>query len=155
MKFRIYQLLFVAAIALLVYAMMQPLILFAGSDASVAVMDNWGFTNADGTVSRSVAALGVVLLFTALVNLFAMFVSLFSNFELQKRSTILSMLLLAGYYVLLLVYWFVFSSDTTVNAELPMLFPFFALTLNTFSYILIRKQEAKIVARALGFRLRD
>jgi hypothetical protein len=155
MKFRIYQLFFVVTIALLGLAMAKPLMMFMNADGTVDVMDNFALTAADGSVSRAVVALGVVLIFTALVNLFALFVSLFSNFELQKRSTILSMLLLTGYYILLLVYSLVYSGDATLDAEMPMLYPFFGLTINIFALLLIRKQEARIVARAMGFRLRD
>ena len=155
MKFRIYQLFFVVTIALLGLAMAKPLMMFMNADGTVDVMDNFALTAADGSVSRAVVALGVVLIFTALVNLFALFVSLFSNFELQKRGTILSMLLLTGYYILLLVYSLVYSGDATLDAEMPMLYPFFGLTINIFALLLIRKQEARIVARAMGFRLRD
>ena len=157
MKFRIYQLFFVAIIALLVLAMSETLMTFTSTEGCGAVytMSNFSLTAENGTISRSVVALGVVLIFAAVVNLFATLVSLFSNFELLKRTTILSMLLLTGYYVLMLIYAFVLSDDSSIDAQLPMLYPFFALTLNLFSYLFIRKQEAKIVARALGFRLRD
>ena len=157
MKFRIYQLFFVATIALLVLALTETLMTFTNTEGcgTVYTMSNFSLTVENEVYSRSVVALGVVLVFAAVVNLFATLVSLYSNFELLKRTTILSMLLLTGYYVLMLIYAFVLSEDSSIDAHLPMLYPFFAMTLNLFSYLFIRKQEAKIVARALGFRLRD
>lgn len=156
MKFRIYQLFFVATIALLVLALTETLMTFTSTEGcAVYTMSNFSLTVENEVYSRSVVALGVVLVFAAVVNLFATLVSLYSNFELLKRTTILSMLLLTGYYVLMLIYAFVLSEDSSIDAHLPMLYPFFAMTLNLFSYLFIRKQEAKIVARALGFRLRD
>ena len=100
MKFRLYQLLYVAVIALLVWAMVEPIVKFTEADGSLTVMSNFKLLAADGQVSRSVIALGALLVFAVVVNAFALMVSMFSNFELQKRTTILSLLVLAGYYIL-------------------------------------------------------
>ena len=81
--------------------------------------------------------------------------SLFNNFELQKRVTILTMLLFAGYYILFFVYTLILSGDSSMAMEVPMLYPFMALTLNLIAFLLVRRCEAKIIAKALGFRLRD
>lgn len=155
MKFRLYQLLSVATVALLVWAMFEPIVKFTGEDGTLTVMSNFKLLAADGEVSRSVMALGVLLLFAALVNLFAFVVSLFSNFELQKRTTILSLLILAGYYILLLIYSFIMLDDASLEVDLPILFPFFGIILNSVSFNLIRREEARIIAKASGFRLRD
>ena len=114
MKFRSYQLLFVASIALLIVALIKPIINVIEPNGVTSIMDNFGYTLADGTVSRAVVALGVVLIVAVAVNAFAMFVSLFSNFALQKRSAILSMLLVAGYYILLLVYLLILDNGAAV-----------------------------------------
>ena len=90
MKFRSYQLLFVASIALLIIALIKPIINVIEPTGVTAVMDNFSYMLADGTISHAVVALGVVLIAAVAVNAFAVFVSLFSNFTLQKRSSILS-----------------------------------------------------------------
>ena len=155
MKFRLYQLLYVAVIALLVWAMVEPIVKFTEADGSLTVMSNFKLLAADGQVSRSVIALGALLVFAVVVNAFALMVSMFSNFELQKRTTILSLLILAGYYILLLIYSFIMLTDASLEVDLPILFPFFGIILNSVSFNLIRREEAKIIARATGFRLRD
>lgn len=155
MKFRFYQLLYVAVIALLVWAMVEPIVKFTEADGSLTVMSNFKLLAADGQVSRSVIALGALLVFAVVVNAFALMVSMFSNFELQKRTTILSLLVLAGYYILLLIYSFLLLADASLEVDLPILFPFFGIILNSVSFNLIRREEAKIIARATGFRLRD
>lgn len=80
---------------------------------------------------------------------------MFSNFALQKRSAILSMLLLAGYYILLLVYLLLLVEGASVLMLPAMFLPLAALLSNAAAFTLVRKQEAKIIAKALGFRLRD
>lgn len=155
MKFRLYQLLYVAVIALLVWAMVEPIVKFTEADGSLTVMSNFKLLAADGQVSRSVIALGALLVFAVVVNAFALMVSMFSNFELQKRTTILSLLVLAGYYILLLIYSFLLLADASLEVDLPILFPFFGIILNSVSFNLVRREEAKIIARATGFRLRD
>lgn len=155
MKFRIYQLLPVLAIALLIWAMVEPIIKFTESNGAVTVMSNFKLLAADGQISRSVIALGALLIFAVVVNAFAVVVSLFSNFELQKRTTILSLLILAGYYILLLIYSFIMLDGASLEVDLPVLFPFFGIILNSIAFNLIRREEARIIARASGFRLRD
>ena len=104
MKFRFYQLMYVASLVLTVLALLAPVVGFTEPDGAVAEMTNFKYTAADGEVSRSVIALGILLVFTAVVNLLGLLVSLYNNFEMQKRVTILTMLLFAGYYVLFFVY---------------------------------------------------
>ena len=155
MKFRFYQLMYVASLVLTVLALFAPVVGFTEPDGAVAEMTNFKYTAADGEVSRSVIALGILLVFTAVVNLLGLIVSLFNNFELQKRITILTMLLFAGYYLLFFVYTLILSGDTSMAIEVPMLYPFMSLTLNLFAFLLLRRCEAKIIAKVLGFRLRD
>ena len=155
MKFRFYQLMYVASLVLTVLALLAPVVSFSEPDGAVAEMTNFKYVASNGDISRSVIALGIVLIFTAVVNLFGLIVSLFNNFELQKRVTILTMLLFAGYYILFFVYTLVLSGDTSMAIGVPMLYPFIALTLNLIAFLLLRRCEAKIIAKALGFRLRD
>ena len=153
MKFRIYQLLYVAAIAMMVVALMKPVIKFYEPGGVTALMDNYAYTFEGG--SSSVVALAVVLVATIVVNCFAIFVSLFSNFGLQKRCTILSMLLLAGYYIVLLAYSLLLVESAAASMLKAMYLPLLALAANAIAFILVRRQEARIIARAMGFRLRD
>lgn len=146
---------YVASLVLTVLALFAPVVGFTEPDGAVSEMTNFKYTAADGEVSRSVIALGILLVFTAVVNLLGLIVSLFNNFELQKRITILTMLLFAGYYLLFFVYTLILSGDTSMAIEVPMLYPFMSLTLNLFAFLLLRRCEAKIIAKALGFRLRD
>ena len=155
MKFRPYQLLFVTSIALLIVALIKPIINIIEPTGETAVMSNFGYALADGTVSRAVVALGVVLIAAVAVNAFAVLVSLFSNFALQKRSAILSMLLIAGYYILLLIYLLILNNGAAVAMLWAMFLPLIALAFNALAFVFVRRHEAKIVARALGFRLRD
>ena len=155
MKFRSYQLLFISSIALLIVALVKPVVNLIEPTGVTAVMDNFSYMLADGTISRAVVALGVVLIAAVAVNAFAVFVSLFSNFALQKRSSILSMLLIAGYYILLLIYLLILTDDAAVEMLWPMFLPLIALAFNAITFVLVRRQEAKIIAKALGFRLRD
>lgn len=155
MKFRFYQLMYVASLVLTVMALLAPVVGFTEADGGVAQMTNFKYTAPDGSVSSSVVALGILLIFTAVVNFLGLVVSLYNNFEMQKRVTILTMLLFAGYYVLFFVYTLVLSGDASMAIEVPMLYPFISLTLNLIAFLLLRRCEAKIIAKALGFRLRD
>ncbi|MBQ2877358.1 MAG: DUF4293 family protein [Bacteroidaceae bacterium] len=155
MKFRPYQLLFVASIALLVAALVMPVLQFIEPNGATMVLHNFHIEKADGTLSYVSCALGVVLSFTILVNLFGMIISSFQNFELQKRTSILGVLLLTGYNILLLVCSLLLLDGADVQVEMAMLFPFIALILNVMCFMSARRTEAKILARASGFRLRD
>lgn len=155
MKFRLYQILHIAAIALLVMALIGNVAFFIGADGSTSVLDNFKYAMPDGSSSSSVVALGVVLIVAAVVNAFALLVSLFSNFALLKRCLILSMLVLAGYYILLLAYSFILVDESAVDMCKGMFFPLAALAANALAFVMTRREEARIVAKVLGFRLRD
>lgn len=157
MQFRFYQLFFVASMALLIAAMCMPVMQFTEPDGATVVLGNFSLTQLhDGALlSHAVCALGVVLIFTALVNAFGLFISLFKNFELQKRASILGMLLITGYYILLFVTMWVLGGDAECQMLAATIFPFTALMLNALCFLSARRTEAKILAKAAGFRLRD
>ena len=156
MKFRFYQLLLLASLVFTILAMLDPVVSFTESNGALSEMTNFKYTEfATGKVSRSVIALGILLIFTVIINVLGLFLSLYNNFEMLKRVTILTMLLHAGYYVLFLIYTFVLTDGASMDAKSPMLYPFVALTLNLLAFLLIRRCEAKIIAKALGFRFRD
>ena len=155
MKFRFYQLVPVAVIVLLVWAMIEPVMKFTEPSGEQMLMSNFKLLSHDGETSWAVIALGAVLILATVVNLFAFLVSMFSNFELLKRSTILSMLLLTGYYIVLLIYSLILLSGAELEVDLPMLFPLFGIILNMLFFKLVAREEARIIAQASGFRLRD
>lgn len=155
MKFRFYQLFPVAVIVLLVWAMIEPVMKFTEPSGEQMLMSNFKLLSHDGETSWAVIALGAVLILATVVNLFAFLVSMFSNFELLKRSTILSMLLLTGYYIVLLIYSLILLSGAELEVDLPMLFPLFGIILNMLFFKLVAREEARIIAQASGFRLRD
>lgn len=159
MKFRIYQLYFIAVVVLLIVTMCNRLGYILSSNGDIYSIYNFSLLKPDSTVSNSVVALGVVLIVATVANLFGLFVSLFNNFELQKRTSILSMLLIAGYYILYSLYVFaiIYSDETlvTFGLDAASLFPFTALVLNFLTFLAARRTEANILAKASGFRLRD
>ena len=98
----------------------------------------------------------VLLIVSILASAFTMFVSLFQNFSLQKRGAIFNCCLLAGYYIVLLVFVLILRGDTRlVEMHWQMCLPLVSLILAAMSFYSIRMTEAKMLARANNFRLRD
>ena len=155
MKFRPYQIFFVTSVALIIAALFMPVLHLIEPTGATAVLDNFALSLPDGSKSYVVCALGIVLIFTALVNLFTLVISSFQNFELQKRCAILSVLLLTGYYILLLIASLLLMEGVGLVVKLAMLFPFVALVLNAMGFMSARRTEAAILAKASTFRLRD
>lgn len=155
MKFRFYQLFPVCTIALLVWAMLEDIMMFTEPDGAQMLVGNFKLLSANGDSSWAVIALGAILIFVVLVNAFSLVVSFFSNFELQKRSAILSMLLLTGYYIILLVTSLILVSGAEIQVFFPVLLPFIGILLSVVFFKLANREEAKIISRASGFRLRD
>ena len=154
MKFRTYQLFYFLSVALIVASLCMPLMKFVEANGATGELTNFSFVTAEGAVSYAPVALGVVLIVAGLVNIFAFIVAGFRNFELQKRVSVLGILLILGYYLLLGIYAWVLSS-ASVTLELPILFPFFVLVFNALAFFAARRTEAAILAKASGFRLRD
>lgn len=155
MEFRSYQLFLLVSVALLVAALFMPVSVFVEPNGATAVLSNFSLQNPDGSNSYMACAAGVVLVFSALVNAFTLFVSLFRNFELQKRAIVLSLLLFVGYYILEAIFMLLLCDTASVNVQLALLFPFMAIVLNALCFFAIRRAEAKIIASSMGFRLRD
>lgn len=144
------------AVVALVVCVCSPLIIFFYEDMPALEMTNFMFRHSDGSTSATPCALGVLLIVSALISAFNMFVSLFQNFALQKRCAIFNSCVLAGYYVLLLVFVLILRSETTlVGYDWQMCLPLVALILTVMSLSSIRHTEAKMLARANNFRLRD
>ena len=157
MKFYIHHLYLLLAIVALIVCMCSPLITFFYQDMPAVEMTNFALHRlAEGTSSAAPCALGILLVVSALVSAFMMFISLFRNFALQKRSAIFNCCLLAGYYLVFLVFVLILRGDTSmVTLNWQMCLPLVALILTVMSLSSIRHTEAKILARANNFRLRD
>ena len=160
MKFYIHHLyLLLAVVALIVCMCDSSLITFVYQDASSVTMSNFSLHSlslVQETSSAASCALGVLLIVSVLTNVFGMFVSLFQNFSLQKRSAIFNCCLLAGYYIVLLAFVLILRGETIlVDMDWQAGLPLVSLILSAMSFYSIRLTEAKLLARANNFRLRD
>ena len=162
MKFYIHHLYLLLAIVALIVCMCTPsLITFVYQDMSSVSMSNFALHSVsmqqiEATSSPASCALGILLIVSALVSAFTMFVSLFQNFSLQKRSAIFNSCVLAGYYIVMLVFVLVLRGDTRlVDLDWQVCLPLVSLILTVMSFSSIRTTEAKMLARANNFRLRD
>lgn len=157
MKFYIHHLYLLLAVVALVVCMCNPLVTFFYEDMSAVEMTNFALhCLGEGTSSATSCALGILLIISVLVSAFAMFVCLFQNFALQKRSVVFNSCLLAGYYIVLLVFVLILRGDTRLVAmDWQVCLPLVSLILTVMSLHSIRMTEAKMLARANNFRLRD
>ena len=161
MKFYLHHLYLLLAVVALIVCMCSPaLITFVYQDVSSVSMGNFALHGVsagqvEATSSSASCALGILLIVAALIGVFTMFVSLFQNFALQKRSAIFNSCVLAGYYIVLLVLVLILRGDTIlVDFSWQMCLPLVALILTVMSLSSIRTTEAKMLARANSFRLR-
>ena len=162
MKFYIHHLYLLLAVAVLIVCMCTPaLITFVYQDLASVSMGNFALhsvsmNQVEATSSAMSCALGILLIVSALVSVFTMFVSLFQNFALQKRCSIFNSCVLAGYYIVLLVFVLILRGETiTVDLNWQVCLPLVSLILTVMSLSSIRHTEAKMLARANNFRLRD
>ena len=154
MKFRIYQLFYLLSVVLVIATLCSTLMQIIETSGATNELTNFKLIMANNEVSFAPVALGVVLIVTGLVDLFAFIIAGFRNFELQKRVSVLGILLIIGYYLLLAIYAWVLSASSAVM-ELPLVFPFIVLVFNALAFLAARRTEASILAKASGFRLRD
>lgn len=162
MKFYIHHLYLLLAIVALIVCMCAPaLVTFVNQDMSSVSMTNFALhsvvlTQPEASSSATPCALGILLIISAVVSAFTLFVCLFQNFALQKRCTIFNCCLLAGYYILLLAFILILRADTRyVDFDWQLCLPLVSLILTAMSFYSIRMTEAKKLARANNFRLRD
>ena len=154
MKFRLYQLFYLFLVVLVIATLCSTLMQIIETSGATNELTNFKLIMANNEVSFAPVALGVVLIVTGLVDLFAFIIAGFRNFELQKRVSVLGVLLIIGYYLLLAIYAWVLSASSAVM-ELPLVFPFIVLVFNALAFLAARRTEAAILAKASGFRLRD
>lgn len=157
MKFYIHHLYLLLAVVALIVCMCGSLFTFFYQDAPTVEMTNFVFRRwAEGTTSAAPCALGILLIVSVLVSVFTMFICLFQNFALQKRSAVFNCCVLAGYYVVMLVFVLILRGDTrVVDLSWQVCLPLVSLILMAMSLSSIRNTEAKMLARANNFRLRD
>lgn len=162
MKFYIHHIYMLLAIVALIVCMCTPsLATFVYQDHSSVAMGNFSLHSvlmpqAETASSATSCALGVLLIASALTSAFTMFLSLFQNFSLQKRSAIFNCCLLAGYYIVLLVFVLILRNEARlVDMSWQICLPLISLILTAMSFYSIRMTEAKMLARANNFRLRD
>ena len=155
MKLKLHHFYLILATAAVVVSMFFPLIHFVYADGA-ETMTNFSLIHLDGTAVHSPWALGALLIAVACVNVFTLFISLFRNFVLQKRCCIFSMLLTAGYYILFLLFTLIMKSgSTSVQPAWTMVLPLVSIILAYMAFMAICHEEARIIAKANGFRLRD
>lgn len=162
MKLYIHHLYLLLGVVALVVCLCAPaLVSFVYDDMASVSMSNFALHAVSmnppaESSSATPCALGVLLIVSSLVGAFTMFVSLFQNFALQKRCSIFNCCLLAGYYILFLVYVLVLCVDARfVDLGWQVCLPLVSLILAVMSLYSIRHTEAKMLARANNFRLRD
>jgi presenilin-like A22 family membrane protease len=138
-------------VALLILAMCLPYGVFF-ADATVYSFSSLSLTTSGG-VSHSVWALFILLLLAALLAFLAIFQ--FKHRVFQMRTCMLTMLLIAGYYIVFLVFLFMFKAQ--LNAEFRMSWalclPLISEVILYLAWRAIGKDEA-LVRSADSFRLR-
>lgn len=155
MKIKLQHFCILLALAAIVVTLCFPLIQFIYKDTSVT-MTNFNLQNMDGTKNAMPWALGGLLIAAGLCQLFTLMIALFQNYALQKRSLILGMLILTGWYILYLVFILILKSETTtVIPRWTMILPLVSIILSFMAFNAIRRTEAKIIASGNSFRLRD
>lgn len=155
MKIKLQHFCILLALAAIVVTLCYPLIQFIYKDTSVT-MTNFNLQNMDGTKNAMPWALGGLLIAAGLCQLFTLMIALFQNYALQKRSLILGMLILTGWYILYLVFILILKSETTtVIPRWTMILPLVSIILSFMAFNAIRRTEAKIIASGNSFRLRD
>ena len=150
-----------AIVALIVCMCSPALVTFIYQDMTSVDLGNFSLHSISvnppaESSSATPCALGILLIISSLVSAFTMFVSLFQNFSLQKRSSIFNCCVLAGYYIIFLVFVLILRGDTRmVDLNWQVCLPLVSLILTAMSFYSIRTTEAKMLARANNFRLRD
>lgn len=133
----------------------------AGQDGMPYELTCWELCSAatGEAVSGGVWVLMVLAILITLVSLFALFLVFYQNYTLQKRVTIFNTLLVAGFLITYAGFFFYFRNALEAVSSEPSLWavavPAVVLILQLMSFLAIRKKEAKVLAEALNFRLRD
>lgn len=155
-KLRIQHILILLSLAAIVVCLCFPLVDFTYSDNTYVTLTNFQVKANGEASSSSPWALGALLIVASASQLFVLLIAAFQNYTLQKRALIFSMLLLAGYYIVYLVFLFILKSDVT--AMIPhwaTILPLISIILCFMAFRGILHTEAKIIETGNSFRLRD
>ena len=155
-KIRPQHILVLLALAALIVCLCFPLVTITYADSTYVTLTNFQ-VNANGDhSSASPWALGALLIAAAAGQFFVLLIAAFQNYTLQKRTLVFSMLLLAGYYVVYLIFLLVLKEgSTTIIPSWTTILPLIAIILDFMSFRSILHTEAKIIASGNSFRLRD
>lgn len=135
--------LFFVAVVLIV-CMCMPVSYFIGPEQIVSKMTNLAIVAQDGSVNYAPWALFVILLVSAALALFTIF--LFKKRMLQIRLTVFSTILLIGYYITLGVFIYMLKGDAHFRVALGACLPFIAIVLNWLAIRAIGKDEMLVKA---------
>jgi len=135
--------LFFVAVVLIV-CMCMPVSYFIGPEQIVSKMTNLAIVAQDGSANYAPWALFVILLVSAALALFTIF--LFKKRMLQIRLTVFSTILLIGYYITLGVFIYMLKGDAHFRVALGACLPFIAIVLNWLSIRAIGKDEMLVKA---------
>ena len=135
--------LFFVAVVLIV-CMCMPVSYFIGPEQIVSKMTNLAIVAQDGSANYAPWALFVILLVSAALALFTIF--LFKKRMLQIRLTVFSTILLIGYYITLGVFIYMLKGDAHFRVALGACLPFIAIVLNWLSIRAIGKDETLVKA---------
>ena len=135
--------LFFVAVVLIV-CMCLPVSYFIGPEQIVSKMTNLAIVAQDGSANYAPWALFVILLVSAALALFTIF--LFKKRMLQIRLTVFSTILLIGYYITLGVFIYMLKGDAHFRVALGACLPFIAIVLNWLSIRAIGKDEMMVKA---------
>lgn len=135
--------LFFVAVVLIV-CMCMPVSFFIGPEQIVSKMTNLAIVAQDGSANYAPWALFVILLVSAALALFTIF--LFKKRMLQIRLTVFSTILLIGYYITLGVFIYMLKGDAHFRVALGACLPFIAIVLNWLAIRAIGKDEMLVKA---------
>ena len=154
-EFYLHQVWLALICALMFAGLLLPIGQLVSAEGASAELTNFRLNFIEGDSSSAMWALGVIMIMALGVGVFELLLSGFRNFVLQKRLLVFMMLLSAGYYIILVVYVLLLKGDASFGPRPAAAFPLVCLILEYMSIHGIAKAEAKIIARASGFRLRD
>ena len=135
--------LFFVAVVLIV-CMCLPVSYFIGPEQIVSKMTNLAIVAQDGSANYAPWALFVILLVSAALALFTIF--LFKKRMLQIRLTVFSTILLIGYYITLGAFIYMLKGDAHFRVALGACLPFIAIVLNWLAIRAIGKDEMLVKA---------
>lgn len=145
-----------ALICILMFAsLLLPIGQLVDSTGASAELTNFRLNFIEGDSSGAMWGLAVILIAGLCVAVFELLLSGFRNFVLQKRLLVFLMLLMVGYYIILVAYVLLVKGESSFSPCIAGAFPLVCLVLEYMSIHGVAKAEAEIIARANGFRLRD